>query len=51
MDDFDDDLGDLRAEVYYQRRHQAELLSNPDCRDPDHPSCELCDDEDDHDDE
>jgi hypothetical protein len=52
--DFDDDLGDLRAEVQWQRRHQGELLNNPDCRDPYHTGCEICEndpDDEEYDDE
>lgn len=49
--DADDDYAEeLRAEVRWQRRHQARLLRNPDCRDPDHPGCDNCADEEDYDD-
>lgn len=27
----------------YQRRYSAHLSAHHDCRDPDHPGCELCD--------
>ena len=50
LDDLDDDLGqELLTEVHWQRRHQARLLSNPDCRDPDHPGCAACNDDHDED--
>ena len=49
MDDFDEDLHELRVESFCQRRHNSALLANPDCRDPDHPGCAAC--HDDHDEE
>lgn len=32
-------------ETFYRKRYQAQLASHHDCRDPDHPGCELCDEE------
>jgi len=32
-----------------ERQYQHALLRNPDCRDPDHPGCEHCADEEDDD--
>lgn len=34
----------LRAEDRWRRRHRAQLLEHPDCRDPDHPGCDSCQD-------
>ncbi len=39
------DLDYMRAEDFYRRRYQANLASHHDCRDPDHPGCELCEEE------
>jgi hypothetical protein len=39
----DDNYQEMAAEARWQRRQQAQLLSNPDCRDPDHPGCAICD--------
>ena len=33
------------ALLRWQRRQQARLQRNPDCRDPDHPGCAACEDE------
>ena len=41
----DDYCQELLAEVHWQRRQQAQLMRNPDCRDPDHPGCPACDEE------
>ena len=41
----DDHREELLAEVRWQRHHQARLLRHPDSRDPDHPGCERCDNE------
>lgn len=46
-DDYDDDLDDLRAEDRARKRHMYALMRNPDCRDPDHPGCELCEENED----
>lgn len=43
-----DDIADLRAEARWQRQRHSRLMQHPDCRDPDHPGCEHCmEDEDD----
>lgn len=47
FDDDDDVAADLRAEDAWRRRQQTRLLRNPDCRDPDHPGCEHCAEDDD----
>jgi len=41
------DLDYMRAEDFHRRRYQANLASHHDCRDPDHPGCELCEEEND----
>jgi hypothetical protein len=38
----DYDLEDERQEALFERRYQARLSRHPDCRDPDHPGCEFC---------
>lgn len=47
-DDFEDDL---RRDVRAGRRYRAKFLAHPDCRDPDHPGCEKCRDDEEGDDE
>ena len=34
------------AEIAHDRRKQRALRANPDCRDPDHPGCEACEERD-----
>lgn len=55
MIDFDDDLDpmveELRAQDRHERRHRSALMAHPDCRDPDHPGCEHCEEPDDDADE
>lgn len=46
----EDDLADLRAEARWERQRHARLMRNPDCRDPDHPGCELCEENENDDD-
>ena len=36
---------EMRWEDFYRKRYESHLSSHPDCRDPDHPGCELCDEE------
>lgn len=33
---------ELRAERHRQRRYDQHVTAHPDCRDPDHPGCEQC---------
>lgn len=41
--EFDHDEADtLRRQDRHQARQQRALASAPDCRDPDHPGCEFC---------
>lgn len=45
IDDYDTDedtRAELRAEDQAAKRYQRSLIANPDCRDPDHPGCENC---------
>ena len=39
------DIDNMRAEDFHRRRYQVNLVNHYDCRDPDHPGCELCDEE------
>lgn len=45
------DIEELQAEVRCERRYRRDYLAAPDCRDPDHPGCPLCEQDDDTDDE
>lgn len=41
--DLDDpDVDELRAEARQARAFSHALARHPDCRDPEHPGCELC---------
>lgn len=40
--DDDDELRELQLAGVARRRYQADLLTHPNCRDPDHPGCEWC---------
>jgi hypothetical protein len=46
-DDLDPMIEELRAEDRWRKRRHAELMRHPDCRDPDHPGCERCEEDDD----
>ena len=46
-EDYDPEIEDLRAEDRARKMHQARLRYHPDCRDPDHPGCELCEEDED----
>lgn len=41
-EDIDDNELEQRAISQSERRRQAELARHPNCRDPDHPGCEYC---------
>ena len=41
------EANEIRLEAMYLRRYNNQLLNHPDCRDPDHPTCELCEENDD----
>ena len=45
FDEFDPDIEELKAQRLFERRRNARLLDHPDCRDPDHPGCEHCEDD------
>jgi hypothetical protein len=47
MFDIEDDLSELRAECNHEARYRRSLMRNPDCRDPDHPGCECCEEQED----
>jgi len=49
-DDCEAEQDDLRAEARADRRYQMELRRHPDCRDPDHPGCEDCQEQEDDED-
>ena len=36
---------EMRWESFYRKRYFNNLAAHPDCRDPAHPPCELCDEE------
>ena len=40
------DMIEMRMEQIYRHQQRARLMANPDCRDPDHPGCELCEGDD-----
>lgn len=40
------DIAELRAQDAHDRRYRSKLYAAPDCRDPDHPGCTHCEDED-----
>lgn len=44
-DDLDPMIEELRAEDRWRKRRHAELMRHPDCRDPDHPGCDRCEEE------
>ena len=43
----DSEAEEIKAEARLERRYRFQLLNHPDCRDPDHPTCELCEENDD----
>lgn len=47
MTDFrDEERQDAIDEDRAHRRYKQALSRHPDCRDPDHPGCDICNDED-----
>lgn len=42
FDPDDDEYEELRAQALFERRYLNNLMRHPDCRDPDHPGCESC---------
>ncbi len=45
MDDNEDEKQFLRFYAMAERKYRKKLSSAPDCRDPDHPGCEKCDED------
>ena len=43
----DSEAEEIKSEARYLRRYRNQLANHPDCRDPDHPTCELCEENDD----
>ena len=43
----DSEAEEIKSEARHLRRYQHLLSLHPDCRDPDHPTCELCEEHDD----
>lgn len=43
----EDEIDSLRLEDQACKRYQYALMQNPDCRDPDHPGCDLCEENED----
>jgi len=41
------EMEELKAQDRLERRYRGMLMNHPDCRDPDHPGCELCEEDDD----
>jgi hypothetical protein len=39
------DHSELRARDFYEKRTRYQLIAHPNCRDPDHPGCDKCDDD------
>ena len=42
---------DLRLQDQFERRKQQNYAAHPDCRDPDHPGCDKCNESDDDNDD
>lgn len=47
----DCDVEELKAEARAQRALLYRLIRHPDCRDPDHPGCERCEEPEEQNDE
>ena len=43
MDEYD--IEELKAQDRHERLYRLKMMEHPDCRDPDHPGCEKCEDE------
>lgn len=39
------DMNELAWKDFHRRQYQLNLASHHDCRDPDHPGCELCEED------
>ena len=44
MENYEEEAAHERRESTHERHREAALKRNPDCRDPDHPGCEFCED-------
>lgn len=44
-DDYEFEREELRAQDRFERNYLRRLTAHPDCRDPDHPGCEQCEDD------
>ena len=42
---------EMRWEDFHRRQYQLNLAAHPDCRDPDHPPCELCEEDEENEDD
>lgn len=45
------DIDYMKAEDFHRRQYQLNLAAHPDCRDPAHDGCELCEEDEENDDE
>jgi len=43
----EDEIDQMKAEDFHRLQYNLNLAAHPDCRDPDHVGCELCEEEDD----
>ena len=41
------DVEELRAQDRFERQYKSHLWAHPNCRDPDHPGCDMCEEEED----
>ena len=48
-DSNDSEHAELKAQTFYENRYKAVLRAHPKCNDPDHPGCDLCEDDEDDD--
>lgn len=42
FDELQDELETMRSERFAARRLSQQLMDHPNCRDPDHPGCVVC---------
>ena len=45
-EDREAEMSELRYQARVERAHQRKLWAHPDCRDPDHPGCDACEESD-----
>ena len=45
------DIDYMKAEDFHRRQYQLNLAAHPDCRDPAHDGCELCEEDEENDDD